>query len=477
MTPLQYTIHAVHFVVDPAGCFAVKVAAPSSQTRSAIFAVLWACAYVPFPLYARPSDRSASYQHGFHISALNFPVRSLECSAAHVYSSTPLPPCLGIDDATYGAVTALFSVGGLVGSVLGGWVTHEVGAKGGLQTAAWAGLAGGIIMATAPMWEVLAFGRFLAGVGAGTAAALVPPFLAALARAAPALAARSGQVGAMHQLAIVLGICTAQVAGLVLTGEKGDKPGKWRSILAIPTAVAFVQIITAWYVRGDKRNKAEADAETAAPLLAPAQAQLSIRELVSTPALRAPVALVCAVLVGQQLSGVNAVMFYSTPVLAPLLPTGAGIVAIGVTVVNALMSVPAILLVDRVGRRTLFLVSAALMGAMSLLLAFGLNYHLRVLSAFAIVAFIASFALGLGPVPWLIISELVPPHAVPALSALALALSWLANFVVAVGFLPLRDAMSTMQSDGTRDGEGNIFFIFTGVLAVLGAVAFRGLRT
>lgn len=48
----------------------------------------------------------------------------------------------------------------------------------------------------------------------------------------------------------------------------------------------------------------------------------------------------------QQLSGVNAVMFYSTPVLRPLLPTSVGIVGIGITIVNAIMTVPAMLLMD-----------------------------------------------------------------------------------------------------------------------------------
>lgn len=48
----------------------------------------------------------------------------------------------------------------------------------------------------------------------------------------------------------------------------------------------------------------------------------------------------------QQLSGVNAVMFYSTPVLRPLLPTSVGLVGIGITIVNAIMTVPAMLLMD-----------------------------------------------------------------------------------------------------------------------------------
>lgn len=73
---------------------------------------------------------------------------------------------------------------------------------------------------------------------------------------------------------------------------------------------------------------------------------MTLREVLSNTAFRGPT-LVCATLMGlQQLSGVNAVMFYSTPVLKPLLPTGAGVIGIGITLINVLMTVVAMGLVD-----------------------------------------------------------------------------------------------------------------------------------
>jgi hypothetical protein len=64
--------------------------------------------------------------------------------------------------------------------------------------------------------------RLVAGLACGLAVCLIPPYLAALARSTPQLATKSGQVGTLHQLAIVLGICSAQVMGLLFTGPVSE---------------------------------------------------------------------------------------------------------------------------------------------------------------------------------------------------------------------------------------------------------------
>jgi hypothetical protein len=78
----------------------------------------------------------------------------------------------------------------------------------------------------------------------------------------------------------------------------------------------------------------------------PAQNQLPLRELLSNTSLRGPTILCGAIMLLQQFGGINAVMFYSTPVLRPLLPNAAGLLGIGITLVNAIMTLPAIFLVD-----------------------------------------------------------------------------------------------------------------------------------
>lgn len=121
------------------------------------------------------------------------------------------------------------------------------------------------------------------------------------------------------------------------------------------------------------------------------------------------------------------------------------------------------------------------MAATSIFLAIGLNGHHQITSAISIIAFVASFSIGLGPVPFLLTSELVPPPAVAALSSLAVSTNWVTNFFVALFFLPLRDLLSSptdpRSPEAGREGEGRVFYVFTAVLLMGGIMIGRSLRT
>ena len=99
----------------------------------------------------------------------------------------------------------------------------------------------------------------MSGVSSGIAICLVPPFLSAIARASPQLSGRSGQVGTLHQMAIVIGLFMAQAAGMIFTGsvshlfkqrnldshwQKGNILGNWRYITAVSGIVSILQILT-----------------------------------------------------------------------------------------------------------------------------------------------------------------------------------------------------------------------------------------
>ncbi|WVF69339.1 hypothetical protein IAT40_004115 [Kwoniella sp. CBS 6097] len=461
--------------------------------KQASLSVLWACV--------------SSWYYGYHLSELNFPVNSLTCLSPAFPEPSRLPLCLDLDSTLYGLVTAIFTVGGLVGSLISSWVVEKEGIKGGIAWTGYLNLIGVLGMGIAPHWILLALGRFTVGIASGIAICLVPPYLSIIARSSPELASRSGQIGTMNQLAIVLGICSAQIAGLLLTGENGDIPGTWRYVVAISGVVAAMQIAAAGLIvaPGETEHRSttptgepdaergglaasEAHDEATSPLLGnaassvpkPAEQQLILRSILSNPSLRGPALLAATFMAVQQLSGVNAVMFYSTPVLRPLLPTSAGVVGVGITVVNAIMTLPAIFLMDRLGRKTLLLASIAGMAITSSLLAIGLDDHHQFLSAFSIITFIASFSIGLGPVPFLLVSELVPPPAVPAVSSLALSTNWITNFLIAILFLPIRDMLSTpidpRDPVSDRKGEGRVFYVFTVVLLAGALLVWRGLR-
>jgi MFS family permease len=186
-----------------------------------------------------------------------------------------LPACIGLDKTRYGIVTALLTAGGLFGSMYSDRLVRAEGAAGAIAWTGWLNLASAALMAAAPHWLVMALGRcvetfetlrggtrlqirmltysFVAGLACGLAVCLVPPYLAALARSSPGLAAKSGQVGVLHQLAIVIGICCSQGAGLLLTGPEGNNPGAWRWVCAASGVASIVQILmTAQPIEADE---------------------------------------------------------------------------------------------------------------------------------------------------------------------------------------------------------------------------------
>ena len=99
---------------------------------------------------------------GYHLSELNFPVSSLTCLPSEVgMSSSVLPTCLGLDANRYSLVTAIFTVGGLAGSLASSWLVQKKGLKGGLVYVAWMNVLGVLLMTLSPNWIVLALGRYV----------------------------------------------------------------------------------------------------------------------------------------------------------------------------------------------------------------------------------------------------------------------------------------------------------------------------
>ncbi|KAK0531053.1 Bifunctional purine biosynthesis protein PurH [Tilletia horrida] len=202
--------------------------------------------------------------------------------------------------------------------------------------------------------------------------------------------------------------------------------------------------------------------------------QLSFFEIWSDKDTQRGLALVVFTQLAQQLSGINAVLYFSTGILKKVLPASAELVGLGITVINALMTFPPIYLIDerRFGRRKLLLSSAGTMSAFALLLGVSINGSWRTMSAVAIVGFVAAFSVGLGPVPFLILPELVPTKAVSAASSAGLSINWIANFAVGSLFLPIRSALANL--DGGQGGS--VFWIFAVVNATSAVVISRRYR-
>lgn len=145
---------------------------------------------------------------------------------------------------------------------------------------------------------------------------------------------------------------------------------------------------------------------------------------------------------------------YGVSLLADLLESNSALLNLVVSALNIVVTAGCAPLADKLGRKTCLLNSLAGMGISALLLAIGIVNSIRILSAVAVLLFVSSFALGLGPVPFILASELVGPEAVGATQSIALAANWIATFCVAQFFPLLNDKLG-----------GRVYFIFASLCA------------
>ena len=289
------------------------------------------------------------------------------------------------------------------------------------------------------------------------------------------------------------GILSSQALGYFLS-----RGSLWRVILAFPSvtsiltlgALFFAPETPIWLTENGKARQARhvlhhirgaeadirdelnsstvADEEEQSLLAVPLavasekQATVSFVDVVRIPKYRKAVIAVTATFVAQQLCGINSVVMYSVAILGDIIPSAAALITVMVSAINLSVSVLCTPLPDRIGRKTCLLISIAGMGTSSAILAVGLSQDLPALTVIALFSFVASFGVGLGPVPFILASEVVGPEAVGALSSWALAGNWLSTFSVAQFFPILMRALP----------EGQVFWIFTGVALVLGGIIF-----
>jgi len=159
-------------------------------------------------------------------------------------------------------------------------------------------------------------------------------------------------------------------------------------------------------------------------------------------------------MLAQQLTGINAIIFYSTDVFvnAGLTHEYAQYATIGLGLANVFMTIVAIFAIEKAGRKTLLLLG---LGGM-LVATVGLFACLKLtggedkaakevqettliakLSVLSLIAYIVFFALGPGPIPWFLVSELFKQNARPVATAVAVGVNWMANFLISWAFQPI----------------------------------------
>jgi len=135
----------------------------------------------------------------------------------------------------------------------------------------------------------------------------------------------------------------------------------------------------------------------------------------------------------QQLSGMNAVMYYSSNIFLLAFngsESMSQIMAIVTTIVNFVATIFAVCVIDRFGRRPLLLIAEAGTCIFSVLLVIGYKTNTPGLLIASVFLYVASFAVGIGPIPWLITSEMTPTYAASSVGAASTCINWCMNFLI-----------------------------------------------
>ncbi|KAH1010324.1 hypothetical protein HUJ05_004634 [Dendroctonus ponderosae] len=407
-------------------------------------------------------------QFGYNTGVINAPQSNIEYFMKDVYKSRYNADMLDENVKTlYSVVVSVFAIGGMVGGFSGGMVANRFGRKGGLLLNNILGITGGSLMWCAKVansYEMLIAGRFIIGINCGLNTSLVPMYVSEISP----LNLRGG-LGTVNQLAVTVGLLISQVLGIeqILGTNEG-----WPLLLGLAVLPALLQLVllpvcpesprylllTKQWEEESRRalrrlrasNQVEEDIEEmrAEERAQQAESSTTMFELICSPTLRTPLYIGVVLQLSQQLSGINAVFYYSTNLFetAGLTPESAKFATIGIGCIMVIMTLISIPLMDRMGRRTLLLYGLGGMFIFSIFITISFLIKemidwMSYLSVVSTLCFVKFFAMGPGSIPWMITAELFSQGPRPAAMSIAVLVNWMANFLVGIVFPSMKTAL------------------------------------
>jgi sugar porter (SP) family MFS transporter len=371
-------------------------------------------------------------------------------------------PAFGLGDAGKQVVVAALLLGALVGALIGGRLADSLGRRGTLVGAAVIFTVGAVLAGLSPSVGVLVAARVLLGLAIGASSSCVPLYLAEIAPPES-----RGRLVSLNQMLITVGILVSYGVGAALAPAQA-----WRWMLAlaaVPSLVMLVGLIVMpesprWLLlqrRDDQARQVLASVQGRAAddhavadqvhELQALQAQeeaASYRDLIG-PRLRPALRIGIGVTAINQLVGVNAIIYYAPTLLKNVgfSDTGATVVTVIIGAINALVTLIALGLIDRLGRRPLMLggvviVDLALLFLGALYLLPSQTGVVTVLLIVGLCVYIAAFAASLGIGIWLINSEVYPTAVRGKGSSLGVFTHWGLDFVISLTVLTLVDAIT-----------------------------------
>ncbi len=345
-------------------------------------------------------------------------------------------------------------VGAVMGAAMGGALTGSFGRRKLIILAGIIFTVSALATALAPTVAWLITARIVSGIGIGIASFISPMYIAELVPAKV-----RGSLVAVNMLAITSGIVVAYLVDYALADIQG-----WRYMFGLAAIPSIALVIGMWRLPDSPRWLiSKSKVEQARRVLQRARTASDVSQEIANiqksmeeqgkggmaglfqPSLRMPMIVGLGLAVFQQITGINTVIYYTPTIFkfAGIAATGPAILAgAGLTMVMWLFHVLAIFLLDRVGRRPLLLIGVA--GQIIGLAILGAAFQFQQLASFksyvaigGLVIYVACFAFGLGPIFWLLISEIYPLKIRGAAMSAATVTNWAFNLVVAVTFLTL----------------------------------------
>lgn len=358
-------------------------------------------------------------------------------------------------------VVSMVLVGAAVGALSGGKLADRFGRRYMLLVTSVIFIVGALVCALCTSLGILLVGRVIVGLGIGLSSTAVPVYIAEISPPK----ARGWQVS-LFQLAITVGIVAAYLVDYALAGSEA-----WRWMLGlavVPGLILGLGMVAMpetpkWLLKHGRtieargvltriRGTSEIDSE-----LTQVQATMSqpdekgrFSDLLA-PAVRPALTVGVGLAIFQQITGINTVIYYAPIIIQSAgIPSASGAIlaTVGIGVVNVIMTIVAMWLIDRVGRRPLLLGgTVGMIVSLGLLATIFAAHHSTVwLAVFCLMAYVASFAISLGPIFWLLISEIYPLQIRGLAEGVAAGANWVSNLLVSLTFLTFLNALGPSKT-------------------------------
>jgi len=350
-------------------------------------------------------------------------------------------------------VVSAVLLGSLIGAAGGGILADKFGRRRLLMATAIVFGLGAVGAAFSTGVAMLITARIIAGIAIGIASFVAPLYISELAP----IAIR-GKLVSVNQVALTSGIVISYCIDYAFAGSQS---WRWMFAMAVVPAAAFgigllfIPDSPRWLSAMGNKNKAR---EVLKEIRPPEQVEVELKQIgdsvslqkakwseLLNPLLRPAMIVGIGLAVAQQITGINTVIYYAPTIFkfAGLSSSAIAILAsVGVGIINVIFTLLAMQLIDRIGRRPLLLVSLADMAISIFVL--GLAFKLPQLSGslgwialVSLMVYVGSFAVGLGPVFWLILSEIYPLRIRGRAMSAGTIANWGANLIVALSFLSL----------------------------------------